>query len=650
MNDNTNGPKRDPLEEMLKRQKEVLNVESKNNNDIPTPTFDEDLNDEVVSTQQTPPSEVVINNDNSSPLATYTDSDDSDDMYGENDMDKQIEQEDLIAEQMKEAERQRVAAERAKQDAKKTFMPPDERDMNYHNEAIGYQTEKLSKVSMMINKVVAKYRLISGGVSEGDIPQRGILGKFHLMGELIDIYHNSGELVTPTFEKLLLSNWIMPDGTLAINNINDEGFVVDKTMTGEARAIATRKEPEKIEKDDNGEVKSYDVPTVIINVEKNTPVTINVDESIIPNKTEVNEVNIIVKEVTEKEMQTSNVIVNTDEPGVITPYDPGFNDVPITLPLSAYRCVMRAINWSDFIALTVPSSQNSSDVEIKKWSIIYKHLKSPSIGAFKDFEDFLKKTKYYDRELLMWAILVATADDEETLSFNCLNENCKHKVHVIYNPRSIVHYDPKLNPPWYERAHNASVGADAFEVWKEANAKIKRYRLPSTGIFVEISNPSAYEFINNKLPLVQELFQRYRPGKQLDKRSLSDPELVEFEYLSSHALYITAMIIKPKDKDGEPIKDKNGKEIEYRFTNWEQIEDIIRNSLNADDSGILMKLIQEVGQKQSPVSFRIEDVVCPSCKRREEYIPISDIGESLLFQVSRRYSNTQINLIELEQK
>ena len=42
------------------------------------------------------------------------------------------------------------------------------------------------------------------------------------------------------------------------------------------------------------------------------------------------------------------------------------------------------------------------------------------------------------------------------------------------------------------------------------------------------------------------------------------------------------------------------------------------------------------------------EVTCDSCKQHIEYIPINDIGSTLLFQVSQRLSNTQINLIEMD--
>jgi hypothetical protein len=96
------------------------------------------------------------------------------------------------------------------------------------------------------------------------------------------------------------------------------------------------------------------------------------------------------------------------------------------------------------------------------------------------------------------------------------------------------------------------------------------------------------------------------------------------------------------------VRTEKGKTKEYRFTNWEDIEEIITKALDAEDSGILLKIIEKTRANVSPVSFYLENVDCPVCGRHEDRIPINEIGNTLLFQVSRRLSNTEINLIEMD--
>lgn len=615
----------DPLEELLQQHRKAMNIEQPSPNEntnsssvVPSPIAPHENIPTMNIVEQDPPSNEVD--------------------YGDSDLEKDIAEEDTIRQEQLRIVAEEKSAKLAEARKNNVFMPPDEHDMEYHKEAIGYQGEKLTIVNNMVNRVIAKYRIISGEVPLNPIPELGIPGRHAVMGELVDIYQNSGDKITSEFETMLLKNWVMPDGTLAINNINENGIVVDNTMVVSNKQNTTVSKNE-IDNDENNESKP-EVPTVNITVKENTPVTINVDESIIAKTNKTHEVNILVKEVSEKELMKSTIIENSEDTSIIKPYDPGINDVPVTLPLSGYRCVIRGINWYDFVKLASPSSNNNSDAEIKRWSVIYKHIKSPSIGEFKDFEDFLKKTKYEDRELLMWALLVATADDEETLSIKCGNPNCGKTIQITYQPRTITHIDPSLNPPWFFDAANAAVGEQAVEVWERANKRRMKYKLPTTGIIVEINEPSAHEFITKKIPFINELYSKYDENGKLNQDAMSKAEMAEFDYLVANALYISAFIIIKQDSDG------NMKE--YRFTNWPQIEQIITTALDANDSGILIKLIEKIRSKSSPVSFRVENITCPSCKHHEDYIPINDIAHTLLFQVSQRLSNTQINLIEMD--
>ena len=556
------------------------------------------------------------------------------DIYGENDLQNEIDAENEADAALRAMAGEEMLKQKQQEESEKYFTPPDEYNMQYHNEALEYQQDKLNIVTGMVNRVVAKYKLISGSVEELPNPELGTIGKMAVMGELIDLYHKNGEKITREFEEMILKNWVMPNGTLAINNINDDGVVVDRTITNDAST--------KITNDVPNEEKPKESPTININVEKGTPVTVNVDESIVANTIETNEVNIYVREISEEEMLKTTVVENSDIEGIISAYDSGINDVPITLPLSGYRCVMRSINWADFIKLTAPTSNNSTDNELKKWSVIYDHLKNPSIGEFTDFEDFLKKTKYQDREVLMWGLLVATADDEEVLSLTCGNENCKNKIRVKYHPRTIFHLDEEKIPQWYVKAYEAAPGPEAVKIWEEVNNKRIRYMLPhkheGKTIIVEINQPSAYEYLTNKLPLIETLFKRYRPNGTLADIDPEDTSLAEFDYYASNALFVSSMsIIQPNSNK------------EYRYTKWEQIENIIRIMLDATNSASLLAIIRESRERHvSPVSFRVEDITCNACGKHIDYVPINDIGTSLLFQVSRRLSNTQINLIEMD--
>ena len=110
----------------------------------------------------------------------------------------------------------------------------------------------------------------------------------------------------------------------------------------------------------------------------------------------------------------------------------------------------------------------------------------------------------------------------------------------------------------------------------------------------------------------------------------------EYAYLIAHALYVTAISI---------MKDDH----EYRYTNWDDIEHIITTALDMKDAAILLQLVQTVGASNvSPMQFYLDGYTCEGCGHESGRIPIPDIGETLIFQLTQRLSSTKINLIEME--
>lgn len=534
-----------------------------------------------------------------------------DDKYGNNDLANEIAAEDAAIERAKQERLEQLAAQQDETKAT-SAMPPRSLDPEFQAEAIGFQSNNLVIVGRMIDEVAKKHNLTSGGIPEATEADPDL--RMHVMGDLIEQYHLNGEVITPEFENIVLSNW--------------EGYV-DPSIKEEPVEEAPVEEPKKEEPEEP-------IPQININVEQGTPVTVNVDEGVVAEMSTKRRVNIQVIETTSEQLLASKVVQNSQKDGIITPYTSDVYDVPLTLPLSGYRCTLKPVNYYEFIQLgSAPSSGNPVDVDKKQWSIIYDHVKNVSIGEFKDFEDFLKKTKYSDRELLMWGVLIASADEEETISLTCGNPKCQKHHTLKYKPRSIIHVNDELATKFqYKKTHDVAPGDAALQHFNEINSTVRKYKLPSTGYIVEIDErPSAYDFINRRYPLMDRLRERFA-DPETPNQDLSDN--AEFNYLMSQALYVTSI--------SKIIGD-----TEYRYTNWDDIEKIITTSLDMKDAAILMQLIGKLASETaSPMTFYLENFNCDACGHHQDRIPIPDIGSILIFQLSQRLSSTEINLTEME--
>ena len=547
--------------------------------------------------------------------------DPDDDPYGIRDFDHEMEEEDRQRELIRQQQLQEAKNRQDEMNDGMRALPPQSLDKNFQKEAIDFQTDNLSIVTGMVERVKAKYHL-KGGIKNDRLRM--------VMGDLLEEYYNNGEEITPRFEKIIMDNW-----THAGDN-GEEYSNTDAPSTQNAAVNNTT--AERLE----------DVQPVEVNIDvtPDQPVTVNIDDEIVNAINKKRVVNINVRELTSKDMEKVTVIENSPREGIIRSFDTGLGYTPLTLPLSAYRCMIKPMNFFDMISMNAPDNNSPVDYHLKRWRTIYDHLKNPSIGEFKDFEDFLKKTKYNDMTLLEWGLLTATSDDEETLTLECGNPKCKQEFIHRYTPRTLIHPKPDKLPPEYDEISKTG-GDRAIQLHDQIASKRTRYRLPNSKVVIEIWEPSAYEYLTIKLPLIMSRYQERFPNDpnmemmQDENRRNSDPRMMEFSIMMSMMMRIPAIIVPPPDED-----DYNTPH-EYRFTNWDDIEEQL-GMLPMEDTLAIFKLISEQDDS-APIDFYVSDIQCPHCGRKEPRgLPVTNLVQNLIFRVSRRLQNTEINLTRLD--
>lgn len=583
----------DPFDELVARF---------NNEPIPTPSPEPAVETPAIEDEEEPIFDI-------SPEDIDAAADDDGIDYGDDDLKNEIAAEE---EQRARAREEAIAAaEKEREENEPIPLRPSSLDPVFQGNVIQFETEKIATITTMVNKVIAKYHIIAGGIPDEK--------RYHVMGDLVDEYYKNGEKITEQFERIILDNW--------------QGMKTSEQVAAEAAAAA--KETTAVEEDAK-QTKETNAPepTVQINVEPNQPVTVNIDSEAFGDIATEKAIKVVVREVTEKEMAVGTVIENSQMDGIITQYENNATDVPIVLPMSAYRCTMSGVSMFDIFKLSSIQSTNGRDTDLKTWELIYKHQKNVSIcggGKFPSFDEFMKHTDVRDQELLIWALFVATADETETVHFECGNEDCKHHMSVRYNPRSIIHINPELVPEYYAKTEAVPAGRAALDHWASINGATKIYELPDSKVEVEIDNYTAYDYHNTKLPILQEIYERYRPDDpNMTSNDLTEEEQNEMSITLMLVLNIKAMTIK---KDGK----------RYRYTAWKTIERIIKDHLGNHDIAILIAIVRKIRDTESPASFYLENIVCPKCGRKDERIPVDNIMRSLFFPLLASLANTSIS-------
>lgn len=569
--------------------------------------------------------------------------DDVDVNYGDDDADAEIAEMDRR--DAEELERKREEARVALENNKPQDLPHQSLDADAVAADLDHQGNNAIIVGKMVQQVVHDYKIPSGCIPEIDprYPAKDkVQLKFPVMGELMALYIKYGEVITKEFVDIILDNWFLDSGITARTFVQN-GYKDVKEINKEQEKKSTEEENEE-EKEEAKEKN----PTVNINVAPKTPVTVNIDESISSNLQHTKVIDVFVNEVTEKSMRASRVYNNSKRESVITPYDPGLQDIPVTLPMSGYKVIMRPISWFETVSLIAPTAPDTSSALIKQWSIIYNHIKWTSIGTFESFDDFMSKTKYVDLQFFLWALLVASSKDEGEVTLSCGDKDCNYSVIKTYKPREIIHIDEKLVPAYYDEVDNAAPGTEALEVFNRVSTTKRTYELPNTKSVFEFETPTAKEFLDVRYPRMKQIFSRYYPDSDFNKafpsimKQIQNGELQggEFAVLFGAASIISAASVKNLETDEE-----------YRYTEWDQIEEIIKTHLDFGDSYILFNHLfpENADIYATPISFAMEGFTCPNCGRDNTHVAIDDIGEALLFLLSRGYENTKINLIEKQQ-
>jgi hypothetical protein len=198
-----------------------------------------------------------------------------------------------------------------------------------------------------------------------------------------------------------------------------------------------------------------------------------------------------------------------------------------------------------------------------------------------------------------------------------------------------------------EKVDKAAPGPEAAEIFNKIVATHKGYELPDSKVVVELNAPTVKDFIEGRFGRIREIYERFYPDGNFNTalpRILSNFQKGQYEnggefaILLGAALLVAAVYI--------PYKGKM-----YKYEKFDQMEKILTKQLSFKDSYLLFyEIFPKANMFDSPVSFWLPGYTCPKCGRENVRVPIDDIGESLLFLLSRRYQNTTISLKELPEK
>lgn len=295
----------------------------------------------------------------------------------------------------------------------------------------------------------------------------------------------------------------------------------------------------------------------------------------------------------------------------------------ICFPASGFRAQMKGLTYGEYADISLSMENVTFDQYYKRLSIIYNKMTNISTGPFENFEDFLKHFAYTDIPLAIYGMFIATEQENQQISLRCGNDGCKKSFDWNYSTRSILRLDRCADTFLKKMQEIAMAPAMDFDKIK-ANAAVENSKvieLPESKFAVEMGIASAYDFLYNFIPLMDEETFKEAFGSDLN------------EIYMNNVLLLTTV---------RSVYVPNGDEY-VECIGYKDILDAIYN-VSPTEIQILAAYASKI-QGEYEVTFAFENVQCPHCKNITKHLDIT--VDDLVFQTYQRLMSTEIDLSQI---
>ena len=455
------------------------------------------------------------------------------------------------------------------------------------------------------------------------------LVKFDEFGKAYFDYEkdSNGNNVIPKFIRLRTEN----DPPYSKEN----DFLVMNRDAENARRIADGKEPipdsvpltAKVEdtEDKEEDTKSKTINLIIDKTGLGTDFILSDEER--KKMAEANEIRLTQVEVLDIASITTEKPERDSFTGKINTYQLSGSKTTISFPASGFKADMTGLTYGEIADISLSMDAVNVDKYYKRLAIIYNKMKNISNGPFDSFEDFLKNFAYTDISLAVYGLFVATFPEVQTISLRCGRNSCNKTFDWDYATRSILRLDKSDEVLLDKMAQLASADPNEYEdIYKKAAVRNSKFiKLPYSGYIVELGIASAYEFLYNFIPVIDD-----ETFKQAFGNDINDV------YKNNMLLLTTVLSVRiPKNDNPNSYILCEG---------YKDIVDAIY-SISPEEIKIIATMSNKI-QTQYQVNYSFGDVKCPHCGNVTKDLDLTI--DDLVFQTYQRLISTEIDLTNIQ--
>ena len=312
--------------------------------------------------------------------------------------------------------------------------------------------------------------------------------------------------------------------------------------------------------------------------------------------------------------------------GQIHEYTLSGSKTTMSFPASGFKADMTGLTYGEIGDISLSMDSVTVDKYYKRLAIIYNKMKNISSGPFDSFESFLKNIAYTDIPLAIYGLYVSTFPEIQSISLRCGKSSCQKTFDWNFSTRNVLQLQKSDDVFLEHLSELAAADPDQYDdIYKKAPVRnIKYIKLPKCGYILGLGIASAWEFLYNFIPVLDEDTFKDAFGDDLNQ-----------VYMNNILLLTTVLSVR--------VPDPKNPGTYILCEGYKDILNAIYN-INPEEIKILASISAKI-QKEYQTYFSFGDVVCPHCKNVTKDLELTI--DDLVFQTYQRLMSTEIDLTNI---
>lgn len=325
------------------------------------------------------------------------------------------------------------------------------------------------------------------------------------------------------------------------------------------------------------------------------------------------------------ETLTAKTDVASSYQDAINAYNLSNSQTTVCFPASGFRASMKGMTYGELADVSLNMESVTADQYRKRLTVIYNKMTNISTGPFESFDDFLRGFAYVDIPMALYGLYVSTQPEVQQIQLRCGKDTCNKTFDWGFSTRSVLRLEKCSKKFLLKMEELVQAKPEEYQSIRANSAvmKSKFIQLPYSKFVIEMGVISAYEFLNNFIPILDE--EKFHQTFGADENGV---------YLNSVLLLTTVRSVRiPKD-DGT-----------YSLCNtYKSILDAIYSIMPEE-----IKLVQSFANvltSEYNSAFSFGDVTCPHCGNVTKDLDLT--MDDLVFQTYQRLISTEINVENIQ--